>query len=177
MNIYWVRHGKTEFNKERRLQGWSDSPLLKEDKSYEEAAKKLKGIKFSYTCSSDLNRAVKTKQNILNILNLPIDNNEFSEFREISFGLLENESIEYVKETYSDMWALFKSKSDDYQPVEFDAESINDLRKRVYKKLDELKKEFSDEDNILIVSHGTTIAVINDLQDVPENGSVTVQKY
>ena len=33
MNIYFVRHGKTIWNLEGRIHGWSDTPLLEDDKS------------------------------------------------------------------------------------------------------------------------------------------------
>lgn len=62
MNVYFVRHGKTQCNLESRLQGWGDSPLLADDKSHIVAAEKLKGINFDYICSSDLTRAVITKK-------------------------------------------------------------------------------------------------------------------
>ena len=30
LNIYVIRHGQTQWNRERRFQGWLDSPLTEE---------------------------------------------------------------------------------------------------------------------------------------------------
>ena len=70
MKIYFVRHGKTVWNLEGKIQGWENSELLPDDDSPERAAKQLEGIEFDLVCSSDLKRAIITKERILNILGL-----------------------------------------------------------------------------------------------------------
>ena len=61
MELYIVRHGQTEWNKERRLQGSADIMLAKEGV---EAAKKtgtaLKNVAFDKIYSSPLTRAYDT---------------------------------------------------------------------------------------------------------------------
>lgn len=178
MKVYWVRHGKTKFNLERRLQGWSDSPLLENDDAYIKASEKLKGIKFDHVCSSDLKRAIDTKNLILKELGNNYETKEYKEFREISFGKLETMLIEDILKYHSDMWKLFKQKSDLYQPqIEFNAESINDVKARVQQGLEKLKKEFGENSTIMIVSHGTTISIMNGLNEIPDNGDVIVNEY
>ncbi|GAA3331389.1 hypothetical protein GCM10020331_087800 [Ectobacillus funiculus] len=34
MNLYVVRHGETYLNRYNKMQGWADSPLTEEGKSY-----------------------------------------------------------------------------------------------------------------------------------------------
>lgn len=62
MKLYFVRHGKTQWNKEGRFQGANgDSPLLEE--SYEtitKLGKRLASVTFDEVYSSDLKRAVDT---------------------------------------------------------------------------------------------------------------------
>lgn len=179
MNIFWVRHGKTEYNSKKKLQGWSDSPLLEDDESIDKASKKLEGIKFDYICSSDLKRAVVTKKRILSNLNIEdIFDDEFIELREIGFGTLEGMSIEEIERKYPEFWAKFRSCSKDYNlNNEFSAENFYDVEKRVKKVLDKLKNNLNEDSNVLIVSHGKTIAVINELNVLPNNGEIIVQKY
>lgn len=178
MNIYWVRHGKTEYNLARRIQGWCDSPLLKNDESYKLAADKLKNIKFDYICSSDLKRAILTKELILNELNIFSENNTYPEFREVHFGKWEGMYLEEILNENEELWKLFKAKSDKYQPQNITGgESIADVKKRVIEGLDKIKTKYGDDSNILIVSHGSILAIMNNLDDVPENGSVFIQKY
>lgn len=61
--IYIIRHGKTELNRVKALQGRSDSPLNDEGiRQAEHAAERFRGIAFSYVFSSPLIRAVRTAE-------------------------------------------------------------------------------------------------------------------
>lgn len=73
MKIYFTRHGLTEYNKERRIQGLLDSPLTLEGKiKAKELGAKLKceGIEAIY--SSDQKRAMDSAKIINEELNLEI---------------------------------------------------------------------------------------------------------
>lgn len=186
MKVYLVRHGKTEFNKLNKIQGWLDSPLLDEDNSYELAVEKLRGIDFSYICSSDLKRAVKTKEKILNALGLKDDKNEEKAFREINYGEFEGLELSVVLEKYKEVWDKYKYQDIDYDPstVIKGFESVKKVRERFINRILELKKEFGDNANILIVTHGGAIntLVYRDVKltyypPIPENGSVTVLEF
>lgn len=62
--IYLVRHGQTDFNNEKRIQGHSNGPGNKLNKTGKEeartVAKKLQNVTFDHIFSSDLSRALKT---------------------------------------------------------------------------------------------------------------------
>ena len=61
-----VRHGQTNANKERLMQGWADIPLNEIGiKQAQAAGKALKEIEFHHAMSSDLQRAFKSCQLIL----------------------------------------------------------------------------------------------------------------
>ena len=61
--IYIIRHGKTELNRLKVLQGRSNSPLNEEGiRQAERAAKMLQGIEFAHVFSSPLIRAVQTAE-------------------------------------------------------------------------------------------------------------------
>ncbi len=66
MKIYLVRHGETDWNNEKRLQGWADISLnAKGVKEAEEVAEKLKNVHFDDAFCSDLERAEVTAETIL----------------------------------------------------------------------------------------------------------------
>ena len=61
--FYVIRHGETESNVKKIIQGQLDSPLTKKGiEEIKHIAKKLKGIKFDYAFSSDLLRAKRTAE-------------------------------------------------------------------------------------------------------------------
>lgn len=71
MKLYLIRHGKTEWNLERRYQGANgDSPLLPQ--SYEDIkqlASFIKGISFDALFTSPLKRTITTSKELLKALN------------------------------------------------------------------------------------------------------------
>ena len=59
--IYIIRHGKTQMNKDNRLQGRSNIPLNEEGlEQVKQLESKLHSIEFSYVFSSPLKRAMQT---------------------------------------------------------------------------------------------------------------------
>ena len=59
--IYFIRHGQTELNKQKVLQGRSDCPLNEIGIAQaREAAERLRGIRFDAVYSSPLQRAIQT---------------------------------------------------------------------------------------------------------------------
>src|SRR3989344_8043224 len=94
--FYLVRHGETEYNVKKIIQGQSDSPLTKKGiEEVKNVAKKLKGIKFDYVFSSDLLRAKRTAEIIALEHKLEIQTNKL--LRERRFGNLEGKSNSELK--------------------------------------------------------------------------------
>lgn len=64
--IYIIRHGKTELNRVKALQGRSDHPLNEEGiLQAKAAAEKLRGVSFDHVFSSPLIRALQTAEIIV----------------------------------------------------------------------------------------------------------------
>ena len=58
MELYIVRHGKTYWNNERKIQGWADIDLTEEGRRVAcESAEGMKDIPFDHIFSSPLKRA------------------------------------------------------------------------------------------------------------------------
>lgn len=99
MKIYFTRHGLTEYNKERRIQGLLDSPLTLEGK---EKAKELgarlkdEGIEIIY--SSDQKRAMDSAKIINEALKLDIIPDR--RLREVS--MLSHEGMTWAESVASD---------------------------------------------------------------------------
>ncbi len=98
-----LRHGQSIFNKNKILAGWTDVPLS--DEGREEAvnmSKKLLGISFDKVISSDLERAVETR----NIICKQIDyNKEFIQscmLKERNYGILQEKNIDNIINTFGE---------------------------------------------------------------------------
>ncbi len=74
MKLYFIRHGRTEWNEEGRFQGSNgDSPLLPASiHQLEKLGKHLATVPFDAAFASDLPRTVHTAQIILDQLETPL---------------------------------------------------------------------------------------------------------
>ncbi len=99
MKLYIIRHGETDWNKERRLQGQSDTMLneygIELAKITSEA---LKDVHFDYIFSSPLKRAYKTAEIIRGERNIPIVTDD--RLKEIGFGVNEGVSSELITKDF-----------------------------------------------------------------------------
>ena len=90
MEVYIIRHGKTDWNKEYRFQGAQDIPLNEEGR---EAAgklgKRLAGIHFDAVFSSPLSRAYETACILMRSLSLSKGPQTNDLLTELSFGEFE----------------------------------------------------------------------------------------
>ncbi|MBQ9197764.1 MAG: histidine phosphatase family protein [Clostridia bacterium] len=91
--IYIIRHGKTAMNQANVLQGRSDCPLSEEGvRQAEEAAKRLRGIRFSYVFSSPLIRAVQTARIVAPCVSPKLDDRLI----EMDYGPYEGVSLDHM---------------------------------------------------------------------------------
>ncbi len=154
--FYCIRHGKTEFNQKRILQGGLvDSPLLPEGV---ENAKKvglhLQNIPFTFAFSSPQKRAENTAQNILNQHSTEIDLQILDDLREMEFGNWDGlpESNFYDFPEYKNLI----DKPHLYNPSSFGGESFQQVINRGVEVFQTLTDRYPNE-TILIVSHGLTL--------------------
>lgn len=145
MNIYYVRHGQTDWNKVRRLQGRTDNPL--NEVGIEQAKKTrdlLKNEKIDLIICSPLRRTVETANIINEGRNIKIIKDEG--FIERSFGKYEGE---YSANTpYDDLWD-YKKDID----LGENGEKMSELLARAKNSLERVINTYYPK-NILIVAHG-----------------------
>jgi len=97
--LYLMRHGETEDNVSRVIQGHNDSPLTQDGIAATRGrAKMLKGIMFDAIFCSDLERTRKSLEILLDELDINIIVNYSADIRELDFGQLTGKNIDDVKD-------------------------------------------------------------------------------
>jgi len=160
-----VRHGETEWNKQRRTQGIQNICLT--DKGRQQAqklGKRLVGQSIHHIYSSDLDRALETATIIGENINLiPTPS---CLLREVCFGAWEGLTLQEIEEKYPGQLKEW-NKNVDFCPP--NGESTRSVIARVRNFIQELKKNHIKQDEkILVVSHALTCKVlILELLDMP----------
>ena len=154
MKLYFVRHGRTEWNEEGRIQGANgDSPLLESSiQQLEALGQHLSQTYFDAAYSSDLPRAVHTAQILLKQNQHPITLQEAPALREWRLGRLEGRKIKELKALYPEEMRAFRHNLSQFHHNLFDAESLSDTTKRTCDFVKSLKGK--ELDTVLIVGHG-----------------------
>lgn len=151
ITLYLVRHGKTEYNEQRRIQGHIDTPLT--DEGYENAfrvAEKLRGIKFDHIYSSDLGRAFITAHIIAEKLRLENRIVRERRLREKNYGEFNGKKIDELEKAHPRQDSEFSPPG---------GESFSDLQKRVVGFIEELERKHNGKTE-LIVTHSGCIRAI-----------------
>lgn len=159
-NVFLIRHGRTVWNQERRLQGHHDIEL---DESGIRQAEDLAAFfdtsrqSFSHIYSSDLKRASKTAAILAQ--KLGISSSLSTDLRERDMGEWGGRTIEDICAHYPN-WMEIRSVGG-----VFGIESTQDLAKRMMKKLQGIVNDHPGE-WIAVVSHGGAInSVLTHLSD------------
>lgn len=159
MDIYLVRHGETDWNKARKVQGSTDIPLNEYGIELAKITFKgldKEGISFDYAFTSPYIRAVKTAEILLS--DSPVSAILDSRIRELGFGAYEgayipeidtNKDYEGIKDCFSCPESYKATKG---------AESFEQLFERINAFWNEkiLPLEGSCH-NVLITCHGAVI--------------------
>lgn len=147
--LYLVRHGQTAWNREEVFRGRADIPL--NETGRKEAlltGEYLKKVKVDAIYSSPLSRAVETAEAITRYQGKGVLISDG--LIDIDFGRWQGVSHEEVKERYGDLYRQWK---DSPQLVRFPGgESLEDVRKRVLRGIDEILPDHGDE-TLVMVSH------------------------
>ena len=155
MKLYFVRHGETTDNAERRYQTKDSCLSVLGKKQAHILAKRLQDITIDYIYCSPQKRAQETGIIINTILKKPIEfTSLLSEFKRPSEleGKLKDD-LE-IKKLSQDLKDNFHNPSWKYS----DEESFHDMRKRALACIKMIK--FSQKQNILVVSHNLFISAL-----------------
>lgn len=110
--IYIVRHGETEYNRDRKIQGQVDSPLTEAGLEQVCAVRdELKDVHFDAAFSSDLLRAKRTAEIITLEKKLAITTSK--QLRERHYGPFEGKSYDDFQIEYKKLWDKFQDLSEE----------------------------------------------------------------
>ncbi|HER19498.1 MAG TPA: histidine phosphatase family protein [Chromatiales bacterium] len=149
--IYLIRHGETEFNRDGRVQGYTESPLS--DLGVEQARRlraRLEGLAVDAAYTSPLSRAQETCR-------IAMDGRGWEAragLREIGLGEWEGKRAADLRREFPDqvkMW--FRSPGQVRIPG---AETMADFRRRVTGELDSIRAAHPDG-TVVVIAHGGVI--------------------
>lgn len=149
-NVCFIRHGETEWNSKKLIQGRVDTPLNDIGiKQAEIAGEKLRelNIKWDAIFSSPLKRALDTAKIALEKANINSNINIVDDLIERDFGDYEGEPVSSAN--------FYKMNNE----VNLNTESLSDLVSRVKGAVDEISKSYPNS-NVLIFSHSQVIKAI-----------------
>ena len=170
MLIYIVRHGLTEWNKLKKLQGVADVPLAKEGILLaEKTGEALKDVKFDICFTSPLSRARQTAECVLGDRNVPIIPDK--RIQEINFGDLEGGCVRDAEGNYIDpqVEIFFRDPVNFKRPE--NGEDIFDVIARTKDFWEEKTSDPSLADKtVLVASHGCAVrALLQNIYHDPVN--------
>ncbi len=153
--IYIVRHGETEANRKRILQGHSDFPLTEIGvREAKEFGKKFARVNFAAAFSSDLLRAKRTAELILLEKKIAVQTSK--RLKERSFGRFEGRPFEEFGNKLRDLFDKYETLSEDKRfKFKFtkEGESDEELAIRMITFLREVAVAYAGK-TVLVVSHG-----------------------
>lgn len=150
IELLFVRHGQTDWNLERRLQGIIDIPLNATGREEAEGLGKNFDFTINGIYSSDLSRAYETAEIITRGYNLPITKDK--RLRERDFGKLSGKDIEFSRSVNRDLYGL---------------EPIPSVNSRLEHFLGDMSK--LDSGSYLVATHG---GVISGILSLLTNGEI-----
>lgn len=161
MKIYIMRHGQTEWNVKKIIQGQKDIPLNK--KGIEQAKNVINEFNdygFDLIISSPLKRTKQTAE-ILNIKNIPIIYDE----RLIERGLGELEGTSFSLEGNDIYNVKLNLKIKNIEPV-------IDLFNRINELMEDIKRNYFNKKVLLITHSGTARAIESYFLGLSNNGDM-----
>lgn len=158
MKLYFTRHGKTQWNQEKKFQGMmGDSPLLAESfQAIETLGELLKDVPFEKVYSSSSRRAYLTAEGIKNRLVHPVEIVRTDDLRELGLGSLEGQSITLMHEQYGANMDNLRHRLDIYDPTPFGGEPVEKMLKRTTELIRQAVSE-AEEGPLLFVGHGASL--------------------
>lgn len=155
-NIYWLRHGETDWNRQERLQGSLDVPINAVGiQQARQLARRLQNRQVGQIFTSPLVRARQTAAIISSRRScLPLVHNDL---REIDHGVWAGMSVKAIQDRYPDLLAIWRHEPDQLRLER--AERLQDAYMRTTRFLSTLLDSALDRD-VVVVGHGVTNSLI-----------------
>jgi broad specificity phosphatase PhoE len=156
LRLVLVRHAETDWNRERRYQGWQDTPLSDAGRLQAEAAGRLLAVEeLGAVWSSPLRRSRDTAAAIATPRGLTVRVEEA--FREMRFGQWEGLTADDVSARFP---ALYRRWLESPHLVELPgAETLAQVKARALKGLEDLRQAYEGQ-AVCLVTHGITSRIL-----------------
>jgi alpha-ribazole phosphatase len=166
MRLYLIRHGETDYNRNKRYCGHTDLPLNETGrKQVKGLRERFRNIKINFLYCSDLSRAKETAEIAFPDWKAGI--NFSSLIRELDFGEWEGLTYEEIIARDEKAYKLWLENPALSTPP--NGESLSSLQNRVKQFLQEIVGKFRDE-TVAVVTHSGPIRVILcDALGIPSN--------
>ncbi len=147
--LYFIRHGETDWNLEKKMQGWIDTVLNQTGKNQAQTAiLALKQYPIERIISSTLTRAKETALIINTHFQVPFTQTDA--FKEINLGDIEGKTDSFIQHIDSQITLKIPTNDNECYP---NGESWNDVIHRVKQEIIHIATHFREK-HILIVTHG-----------------------
>ncbi|MEE1045588.1 MAG: histidine phosphatase family protein [Olegusella sp.] len=153
VTFYYVRHGRTEFNRDGIIQGGRvDSPLAEESIwQVEDTGRALAGVDFAHCYTSPLGRARQTAEIVLAGRNVPII--PLDDLCEFDFGTIDGKPHQRYGARFA--WCYLRQ---DFSSV--GGETGAQVRARVRRAFQTMYDESADGENVLVTAHGALMRYV-----------------
>ena len=166
-----VRHGETDWNAERRLQGHTDIDLnargLAQAEQMARAIKRI-NLAFDVLYTSDLQRAAKTAKAIEQLFATSAITN--AELRERHLGALQGLTTDEAPQLEPDLWKSHLSRNITEELR--GGESIQQFADRINAALKKIREQYLGK-TVLLVSHG---GVLDMMYRIASNQALDAEK-
>lgn len=162
MKIWLCRHGQTDLNKKKLMQGRVDEPLNETGRAQAaSAAEQVKGVKFDAVYASPLDRAIETATIVAGVDRSAVITD--ARIIETEFGKHDRKSYYAMGIPMTLYWAL-----PEVFPAPKTVETVASMVARSRSFLQELQdKEY---ENVLVVCHGGIIRALSGCLEGRKNG-------
>ncbi|MEW6334143.1 MAG: histidine phosphatase family protein [Thermodesulfobacteriota bacterium] len=154
--VYLTRHGETDWNHEKRIQGQINVPLNDRGNRQAEAlAERLSTIDLDVICTSDLRRSLETAERIAARQPRGAPMVTMPELRECSYGLWEGLTRAEVADRFAEDWENWNQRRFTESPT--GGESFLSLFQRAGRAFDAAVQK---GEKVLIAAHRGTLRAI-----------------
>lgn len=149
--IYLARHGETDDNARRIVQGWIDTPLNERGREQaRELALRARAVRAVTVVTSHLRRAAETAEIVAGVLKTDVHvDRRLAESRR---GSWEGRTLDEIERSEPAAWAAWKRGGAEFRFP--GGESLGEHQERVLAALDDVRRKPSPA---LVVAHGGTI--------------------
>ncbi|MCT4705317.1 2,3-diphosphoglycerate-dependent phosphoglycerate mutase GpmB [Enterobacteriaceae bacterium H11S18] len=156
LQVYLVRHGETQWNAERRIQGQSDSALTaKGERQAWQVAERVKALGITHVIASDLGRTRRTAEIIAEVCGCDVSLD--ARLRELDMGVLERRPLDTLSEEEESWRRLLVNGTPDGRIPE--GESMLEMSERMHEALNACR-ELPAGSRPLLVSHGMALGCL-----------------